>query len=393
MSEELNQTLLVPIPKVANPQELSQYRPISLCNMLYKICSKAMANILRGILDEIVSEEQSAFVPGRLITDNVLIAYKCIHYLRAKKGKTGACGIKLDMAKAYDRIEWNHLHAIMVALGFSDRWRDLIMKCVMSVSFSVRMNGQHSAIFKPSRGIRQGDPISLYLFLLCAEGLSCMLKNYGPNYISRGVRVSRHAPWISHLLFADDCLLFTQTTKRSADRIAHILEEYCIGSGQMVNKQKSAIFFSENYEQGDKEVAHNILQIQVEALGEKYLGLPAVVGKVPDGVFNYVPDRIRNFICGWSEKLLSCAGREVLIKANTQSVPTYWMSCFRLPVPVCRKITTYISNYWWGSSVDNHKIHWLRWNRLTVVKQMEKWGSEICRFLIRRCWGSKDGGC
>jgi hypothetical protein len=203
------------------------------------------------------------------------------------------------MAKAYDRIEWNYLHAIMVALGFSERWRDLVMKCATSVSFSVRVNGQHSAIFKPSRGFRQGDPISPYLFLLCAEGLSCMLKKYGPNYIARGVRVSRHAPWISHLLFADDWLIFTQTTKRSADRIAHILEEYCRGSGQMVNKQKSAIFFSENCEQGDKEVVHNSLQIQVEALGEKYLGLPTAAGKVSDGVFNHVPDRIRNlFVAG-----------------------------------------------------------------------------------------------
>lgn len=361
MPEVINQTLLVLIPKVANPQELTQYRPISLFNVLYKICSKAMANRLRGVLDEIISEEQSAFVPGRLITDNVLIAYECIHYLRNKKGKSGACAIKLDMAKAYDRVEWQYLYAVMTALGFSEQWRNLVMKCVTTVTFSVRVNGQFSSAFKPTRGIRQGDPISPYLFLLCSEGLSCMLKEMGP-------RVGIHAPWISHLLFADDCMIFTEATGRGADRVAQILDEYHRGSGQLVNKNKSAVFYSANCEQEAKDAVHNSLQIGTEALGERYLGLPTSVGKVSDGVFEYIPSRIRNFICGWSENLLSCVGREVLIKANAQAVPTYPMSCFKLPSAICKRMTTFISNFWWGSSVDNHKIHWLKWDKLTEPK-------------------------
>jgi hypothetical protein len=99
LREDVNKTLLVLILKVSNPQDLSQFRPISLCNVLYKLCSKTMANRLRVILDDVLAEEQSAFVPGRMITDNVLIAYECIHYLWNKKGKTGGCAIKLDMAR------------------------------------------------------------------------------------------------------------------------------------------------------------------------------------------------------------------------------------------------------------------------------------------------------
>jgi len=103
---------------------------------------------------------------------------------------------------------------------------------------------------------------------------------------------------------------------------------------------------------------HQALQIPTEALRGRYLGPPTTIGKVTDGVFDYVPDRICNFVNGWGEKSSSCAGREVILKSNAQVVPTYPMSCFKLPANMCKKMRTYISNYWWGSSIDSHKIHW-----------------------------------
>jgi hypothetical protein len=150
--------------------------------VLYKLASKVLAFRLRPLLDELISKEQSAFVPGRLITNNVLLAYECIHYSKRKKGKSGACAVKLDMMKAYVRVEWIYIRDIMTELGLDTEWTDRVMCCVETVSFSVRVNGNYSEIFKPFRGIRQGSNIAISIFV-CAEGFSSILKYYGAGHL------------------------------------------------------------------------------------------------------------------------------------------------------------------------------------------------------------------
>ena len=125
-----NNTIIVMIPKVENPDKVTQFWPISLCNVVYKVISKMLSNRLKTILPDIISDHQSAFVLGRLITDNILLAYECIHTMKKKKGKRGLCAVKLDMHKAYDRVEWVFLEKMMLKLGFDQRWIKLIMACV-----------------------------------------------------------------------------------------------------------------------------------------------------------------------------------------------------------------------------------------------------------------------
>lgn len=244
---QINYTHVCLIPKVKNPDKMTDLRPIALCNVLYKICAKVITNRLKKILPVVISPSQSAFVPGRLISDNVLLANEVSHLILNKRtGTEGVMSLKLDMIKAYDRMEWRFLEAVLLRLGFAPSWVHVIMQCVTTVRYSFLVNGQPCGSVSPSRGLCQGDPLSPYLFLLCAEFFSALLQNKVDQGLLSGVKVYAEAPSIHHLLFADDSLLFGKATAEECTHIRSVLVDYEKASGQRINLTKSDIVFSKN---------------------------------------------------------------------------------------------------------------------------------------------------
>ena len=155
MLPKINHTNIVLIPKVKDLEKMFDFRQISLCNVIYKIISKVLANRLKPVLPRIISPTQSAFVLGRLITNNVLVAYEMLHTMHArKKGKKGSMALKLDISKAYDLVKWQFLQGIMEKMGFPTQWIKRVMSCVTTASFSILVNGKPYGMVHPSRGIR-----------------------------------------------------------------------------------------------------------------------------------------------------------------------------------------------------------------------------------------------
>lgn len=244
----------------------------------------------------------------------------------------------------------------------------MVLECISTVSYQIKFNGDLGQVFVPERGIRQGDPLSPYLFILAAEGLSCLLKEGHSQGTLTGVQLARSSPSIHHLLFADDSMIMSIAKESEAYAIQSILNKYSLASGQRINLNKSMIMFGEGVDDRTKRGICSALNMQQGSRRVKYLGLPGEWQRSKSQALSWLKDKIWQKLQGWKEKFLSHAGKEVLVKSVIQAIPNYIMSCFVLPKSFCAKISSMISNFWWRQSGRDRGIHWKNWQQLMLRK-------------------------
>ena len=319
----LVETLLVLIPKEDQPLRMKDFQPISLCTVLYKLITKVLVNRLRPSIKDLVGPMQSGFMPGRSTHDNVIVAQEVMHHMRKSKNKKGVLAFKIDLEKAYDRVDWRFLNFMLSKFGFPSSIIQLIMFCVTSSSLSILWNGVRLPAFTPTRGLRQGDPMSPYLFILCMEGLSYLIQSKVESGDWKPMTVSRGGPKISHLLFADDVLLFTSASASQVRLVTNILEVFCKVSGLKVNVHKSRAMCSVVVSRQRWELFSSISSIRFASNLGKYLGFPLLSRRAKKSDFSFIIGNLNQRLASWKGKLLNKAGKLTLAKSVLSSIPIF----------------------------------------------------------------------
>ena len=255
----------------------------------------------------------------------------------------------------------------MLRLGVLLCWVDLIMRCITTTSFSVLINRAAKGQIKPQRELRQGCPLSPYLFILCTEVFSRLLMQAENQNLIHGLRFGNNI-LVSHLLFADDSLIFTRATIADCKHLKTIFDCYTTASGQLFNLDKSSMFFSGNTKADRVAAIKENFHLNVVSRHENYFGLLSMIGRNKRNFFNGIKLRVISKVSSWQHKHFSKGDKEILIKAIAQAVPTYAMSVFKIPQGLCDDIQKVIAKFWWGSKNDRKGIHWVRWERLSKAK-------------------------
>ncbi|WVZ83225.1 hypothetical protein U9M48_030394 [Paspalum notatum var. saurae] len=373
----INSTHIALIPKCNNTHAPQNFRPISLCNVIYKIISKSLAERIKIHLPNYIHSSQSAFIPGRHITSNIIITQEITNLFILKTWNQKAFLLQLDLGKAFHRIEWNFIVKALKNRGFANHFINLITSFISSPSFSILINGQPYYNFKSQRGIRQGCPLSPYLFVLAINELSCNLQQAMRNREIQGISLG---PDCSHSLTA---------TQQEAQSIKEVLHNFCLPSGQTPNWNKSAIHFSKKVSQTEKKnIIRHIFPAPLLTNNSTHLGHPLLFSyKDRAAAYNFILNNFYAKISYLKANKLNHAGRLIYLRSVLASIPIYYMANILFPANFMHKIDSIMRNFWWAGVQDEnstHPIAFRSWDDICTPKVLGGLGLKKMSTVNRR---------
>ncbi|KAF5760166.1 putative RNA-directed DNA polymerase [Helianthus annuus] len=370
-AEQLNNgcmsSFLALIPKRSDPGGLHEYRPISLIGCINKVVSKVLVNRLKAVIHKLVSEEQTGFLAGRSIIDGVIILNEIIPWL--KRNKSEGMILKVDIEKAYDSLSWDFLNSMLCQMNFPVKWRRWVMSIVTSARASVLVNGSPTQEFTCSRGLRQGDPLSPFLFVLAMEALTGVMKKACDIGVIQGLSLSPTGGQISHFLYADDVIFVGKWSFNNLLNLKRILRCFYLSSGLKVNLKKSSLY-GVGIEDSHVQLMANMLGCTRGTFPFKYLGLQ--VGANMNLIKNWDPvvETFQKRLSLWKAKTISLGGRITLVSSVLNALPTYYFSLYKAPLGVIKKLEKLRRDFLWGSNPEQEKMKWVAWKSMMTPKDL-----------------------
>ena len=360
-----NSTFIALSPKIPDVNMVKDFRPISLIASIYKIIAKILANRHVGVLESIVNEVQSAFIVERQILDGPFILNEVMQWCKNKKNKE--LFFKVDFEKAYDSVRWDFLDYVLNKFGFGNKWRKWIQSCLRSSKGSIIINGSPTEEFQFFKGLKQGDPLSHFLFILIMESLHLSFQRVVDEVLFKGIKLSTSLT-LSHLFYADDAMFVGQWCDTNIDTLLHVLECFYYASGLKINMCKSKIM---GVHVDDTKVKNAASKLGCLILKIPFLYLGTKVGRSMSCVHEWkeVVDKVRSRLSRWKMNMLSIGGRLTLLKSVLGSTPIFHMSIFKVQLSVLQVLESIRSHFFKGNDMRSNKAYWVKWSNVLTAKE------------------------
>ncbi|KAJ0535737.1 putative RNA-directed DNA polymerase [Helianthus annuus] len=384
------------IPKSNDPMGFRDFRPISLVGCVNKVISKVLVSRLKNVVGKLVSPEQTTFLAGRCITDGPLVLNELLGWM--KKAKKKGMFFKVDIDKAYDSLNWGFLDRVLEQMNFPSLWRKWVMAVVTSARASVLINGSPTHEFICHRGLKQGDPLSPFLFVLAMEALTGCMKRACSVGLFHGLGCGNRGPVLSHLMYADDVVFLGDWSISNAKNLKRLLRCFYLVSGLRINLTKCSVF---GIGVGGQEVQvmADVMNCKAGVFPFNHLGLKVGANMNLCKYWKPVLDVFQSRLSIWKARQLSFGGRVTLIKSVLNSLPTHYFSLYRAPVRVIEALDRMRRVFFWGGSDEKARLNWVAWQKVCASTEYGGLGFGSLRdanlsMLSKWWWRFKlDNGC